>query len=327
MPRRRSRENRRGAVPAPEASTEAANGLSRVGSTDRLDTESTERDLAPAQHGSSFTHPPRRRPKRRAESTILRRVREYRGSPQIPSGLRVRIHIALPQGVSLARKGRARLVAKKQSRLSIEEKALRHDIGDCYLWYGVDQQSKLVPAFLCGKRSGDNARRFMRQLASRITFPQPNTSGVYQPGQYRTVIQISTDGFSAYPEAVEQFFGIHARFGTIIKEYKNARMKYDPSEIVGTKRRSVFNLTGKERSICTSHIERCNLTVRTFMKRFTRLALGFSRKLECLEWAVTLHMAYYNFVWQPRTLPDRMTPAQAAGLANRPWSFAELMGR
>jgi hypothetical protein len=52
------------------------------------------------------------------------------------------------------------------------------------------------------------------------------------------------------------------------------------------------------------------------MKRFTRLALGFSKKLECLEWAVTLHLAYCNFCWQPRTLEDRMTPAMAAGLTN-----------
>ena len=78
-------------------------------------------------------------------------------------------------------------------------------------------------------------------------------------------------------------------------------------------------------SFPTPYVERSNLTVRTFMKRFTRLALGFSKKLDCLEAAVTLHMAYYYFCWQPRTLEDRMTPAMAAGLTNRPWSFAELM--
>lgn len=60
------------------------------------------------------------------------------------------------------------------------------------------------------------------------------------------------------------------------------------------------------------------------MKRFTRLALGFSKKLECLEWAVTLHMAYYNFCWRPSTL-EGMTPAQAAGLTNHVWAFHELM--
>ena len=219
-------------------------------------------------------------------------------------------------------------VAKKQARLTIEEKALRHDIGDEYLWYGIDQQSMLIPAFLVGKRSADNARRFMRQLASRLWFPGPHASDAhhYGMGGYRPVIQISTDGFAAYPEAVDMFFGPYARFGTIIKEYRNSNIVYQPSEIVGSKRRAVVNLDGRERTICTSHVERSNLTVRTFMKRFTRLALGFSKKLECLQWAVTLHMAYYNFCWQPRALEDRMTPAMAAGLTNRPWTFGKLMG-
>jgi hypothetical protein len=54
--------------------------------------------------------------------------------------------------------------------------------------------------------------------------------------------------------------------------------------------------------------------------------LGFSKKLDWLEAAVALHMAYYNFCWQPRTLADRMTPAMAAWLTNRPLTFAELMG-
>jgi IS1 family transposase len=32
--------------------------------------------------------------------------------------------------------------------------------------------------------------------------------------------------------------------------------------------------------ISTSYVERSNLTMRTFMRRFTRLALGFSKKFE-----------------------------------------------
>jgi IS1 family transposase len=217
-------------------------------------------------------------------------------------------------------------VLKKQSRLTVEERAERSDIGDVYLWYSIDQDTKLIPTFLLGKRSADNARRFMVDLRSRLAMPSPHASdahGFHRPGpQY--VTQISTDGFAAYPEAVDLSFGRYAKFGTIVKDYKNATLPYTPSEIVGTKRRAVFGMNeGEERSICTSHVERHNLTVRTFMRRFTRLALGFSKKLENLEAACALHMAYYNFCWRPGEM--RVTPAMAAGVTNTLWSFDQLL--
>jgi hypothetical protein len=85
-------------------------------------------------------------------------------------------------------------------------------------------------------------------------------------------------------------------------------------------------------SICTSHVERHNLTIRTFMKRFTRLALGFSKKLTNLEAAINLYIAYYNFCWRTR-YPDksgkcgryRATAAMMAGVTGRLWTFDELM--
>jgi len=95
---------------------------------------------------------------------------------------------------------------------------------------------------------------------------------------------------------VDLAFGPYAKFGTIIKDYKNANMPYTPSELVGTQRKGIRGLNPhEERAICTSHVERHNLTIRTFMKRFTRLALGFSKKIENLEAAVNLFIAYYNF--------------------------------
>lgn len=76
--------------------------------------------------------------------------------------------------------------------------------------------------------------------------------------------------------------------------------------------------------ICTSIVERANLTIRTFQRRFIRLALGFSRKLENLRAAVALQMAYWNFVWIPRTL--QVTPAMAAGIVSSAWEVDALLG-
>src|SRR4029450_8891026 len=95
-----------------------------------------------------------------------------------------------------------------------------------------------------------------------------------------------------------------------LTQYKNARMQYDPSEMVGTERKPVKGEINPW-SICTSHVERHNLTVRTLMNRFTRLSLGFSKKLENLEAAVAMFLAYYNYVWRTRDVKEggQRTPA------------------
>ena len=218
-------------------------------------------------------------------------------------------------------------VQKKQARLTLDERAERFDIGDVFLWYGIDQDTKLIPAHIVGKRSADMARRLMLKLASRLVAPErPHTSDAhaFQAEGYKPITQISTDGFAPYPEAVDLAFGPYVKFGTIVKDYRNAVMPYTPSEMVGTKRKGIIAINGdQQRTICTSHVERHNLTIRTFMKRFTRLALGFSKKLENLEAAANLHVAYYNFCWRPGKM--RVTPAMAAGVTDRLWSFGDLM--
>ena len=66
--------------------------------------------------------------------------------------------------------------------------------------------------------------------------------------------------------------------------------------------------------ICTSHVERQNLTMRTFFRRLTRLSLGFSKKFENLKHAVALHFAHYNFCRVHGTL--RVTPTMEAGITD-----------
>jgi hypothetical protein len=163
----------------------------------------------------------------------------------------------------------------------------------------------------------------MVDLANRMALPVPTDTGE----RVGIIPQISSDGFSAYPEAVDLAFGTYCRYGQIIKDYRNAEQpgRYGPPELVGTDRREIFGYVPLD-TICTSHAERVNLTTRTLLKRFTRLSLCFSKKLENLAAAVAIYVAYYNFCWSHRTLKGR-SPAMMAGVTSRPWSMEELYER
>lgn len=98
--------------------------------------------------------------------------------------------------------------------------------------------------------------------------------------------------------------------------------RYSPGQIVNA---LPIPVTGnpKPHLISTSHIERQNLTIRMQLRRFTRLTNAFSKKLENLKAALSLHFAWYNFCRVHSTL--RVTPAMAAGILGSVWSLQELI--
>jgi len=102
------------------------------------------------------------------------------------------------------------------------------------------------------------------------------------------------------------------------------RGRYSPPRVVGAER-SVIVGNPDRAHISTSLIERQNLTMRMSMRRFTRLTNAFSKKVENLRAAVSLHFAHYNFVRVHRTL--RVTPAMEAQVSDRLWSLDELIER
>jgi hypothetical protein len=85
------------------------------------------------------------------------------------------------------------------------------EIGDQYTFVAIDQDTKLIPSFIIGKRTRENAERFMLDLADRIRAPRP--------GEPRIRLQISTDGFGGYPAAVDLAFANTVDYGVIIKNF------------------------------------------------------------------------------------------------------------
>ena len=206
-------------------------------------------------------------------------------------------------------------VKKKQHRLT-EEEAIDSGVGDQFLFVAIDQDTKLIPAFALGKRTVETTQRFMDELASRLALPELFEEG-YRP-------RISTDGWRAYPNAVDNAFGGRVDYGQIIKTYGESEQpgRYGPPVLTDTERRVIFG-TIERRIICTSHVERSNLTIRTFLRRFTRLALGFSKKLANLEACIALYIAHYNYCRVHNSLNG--TPAMEARLTGHPWTLEELL--
>src|ERR1700738_5144366 len=75
--------------------------------------------------------------------------------------------------------------------------------------------------------------------------------------------------------------------------------------------------------ICTSHVERQNLTMRMQIRRLTRLTNGFSKKRANLKAALALYFGWYNFCRTHRTFGVNL--AREAGLPDRIWTIEELL--
>jgi IS1 family transposase len=197
-------------------------------------------------------------------------------------------------------------VAKKQRHLKSTDPA---DFGDQYVLLALAGAGKAIVSYRVGKRTGENCRAFLADLRARVL----------------GVLEISSDAFPAYPDAVERAFGIECTFGTIEKHYAvepviEAARRYSPAAVVSVSRRRII---GNPEKLSTSYVERQNLTRRMRQRRFTRLTNAFSKKLENHVASVALYFAHYNFCRVHETL--RVTPAMQLGVTDHIWTIGELV--
>ncbi len=60
-------------------------------------------------------------------------------------------------------------------------------------------------------------------------------------------------------------------------------------------------------------------------RRFTRLTNAFSKRFESHVHMVALYTLFYNFIRIHKSL--RVSPAMAAGIEDKLWSFEDLVAR
>ena len=140
-------------------------------------------------------------------------------------------------------------------------------------------------------------------------------------------IQLTTDGFPFYQNAVADTFGLDVDFAQLVKLYgdygQHGNERYSPGPIIEVISKVRIG-NPSLRDISTSFVERQNLTMRMQLRRFTRLTNAFSKKLDNLKFALAIHFAYQNFCRVHSSL--RVTPAMEAGLTDHVWTIAELLG-
>ncbi|MGD0812590.1 MAG: IS1 family transposase [Verrucomicrobiota bacterium] len=203
-------------------------------------------------------------------------------------------------------------VGKKRNNATAKDEA--KGLGDVWTWIALDADTKLIPSYIVGKRDAYHAKVFMADLAARLA----------------RRVQITSDGLSAYPDAIERGFGAEVDYGQLVKTYsvehlgsfKEAAKRYSPAEVVKAERTVISGMPDISR-ISTSHVEKQNHTLRMHCRRLTRLTNAFSKKYENFEAAVALNFAYYNFCKTHSTI--RCTPAMEAGIEKSQWTVAGLL--
>lgn len=190
------------------------------------------------------------------------------------------------------------------------EHAGQFGYGDVWTWTAIDADTKLVPSWLVGARDTETAVVFMDDLRSRLA----------------NRVQLTTDGHKPYLTAVYGAFGHDVDYAQLIKIYgpePGGDKRYSPPVCIAAEKRTV-NGTPVDADISTSFVERSNLTMRMGMRRFTRLTNAFSKKVENLAAAVSLHFMYYNFA-RPHMALYGKTPAMVAGIADHQWAITEIV--
>jgi len=200
-------------------------------------------------------------------------------------------------------------VGKKERNATEADKAC--GMGDAWVWMALCADSKLIVSYLVGPRTAESAAEFMLDLASRLA----------------SRVQLSTDGLRVYVDAVEEAFGADIDYAQLVKQYSSTiegQRRYSPAECCGALKTPVTG-SPDDAHINTSFIERANLTVRMNDRRFTRLTNAFSKKLQNHVASVHLHNFWYNFGKSHRSLPGKITPAMAAGIASRFWTMEDVV--
>src|SRR5687768_16373504 len=114
--------------------------------------------------------------------------------------------------------------AKRATVLNMKRVVL--DAGDVWTFTALDRDTKMMVSWFSGDRDRRSVDLLLRDTASRIANP---------------TVQVSTDGFAGYSDAVSEAFGWDASYGQVQKVFastpdKGPSKRYSPGIVVAAKK-------------------------------------------------------------------------------------------
>lgn len=216
-----------------------------------------------------------------------------------------------------------------------------------------DPVHKVIPAFVAGEISQENADRLVAQT-KEVNDGSLHVFFSDQRSQYREAILKSFGqwvqserrgqrGPRPKPRLVPPSDLLYAQ---VVKHRRRGRVvKVSTKVVFGTPEalEAYLKRSSASRHVNTAFVERQNNTMRHHNRRFTRKTLGFSKKRYWLERQLHLCVGYYHFCLPHGGLREaidpplptkgngspkkwrEVTPMMAAGVTDHVWTLRELL--
>jgi IS1 family transposase len=216
-------------------------------------------------------------------------------------------------------------VKKKEHQLTPLERMLDMH-ADTWVWIAFAPITKLVPAWVAGKRTLQESTRLIQRLQSRTDGHIPFFTSDELPHYAAALLEVYGQtiapphtGRPGRPRHVYKVPPDDLLYAGVSKRRKRGRVVAVTTHVVyGTPERLAQALADSpvSRVISTFGVERNNLTIRQHARRMGRKVNAFSKDQTYLEHQLALSFAYYHFVVSHLGLRQRLAqplPTKGSG--------------
>ena len=218
--------------------------------------------------------------------------------------------------------------------------------GDAWVWCAFDPINKLLPVFVVGKRTMENAKKLITKLdeATDDTIPFFTSDELHHYERallenYGIVQEVPRKtGKRGRPPKPKLIPPPELQYAQVVKKRKKGRVVSIETAVIfgdNDEVKKCLAASPTSNNINTSFVERNNLTMRQSSRRLARGGNGFSKEPCKLESQLYLTSGYYHFVKTHLGLRQKVleynkkwrqrTPAVSAKITDHIWSARELL--